>query len=490
VRRVIALAAAALCTVVLAAANPNRNDRPPTKTTSPVNSSLEIDADQNGLPDCWRRMQRGTNRGTFRLTDVARHGRHGGRIGITTFRSGSRALVVGFAAGCRLHVDAYHTYQMQVWYRGYGDLRLTADYLTLSGSWRHWLRGPRLSPATAGWIRASYATPPVPLDAIAVSFGLGLYSIGSVTTDDYSFAGLGEAPAASAPPPAAGYLTRIVPPGRTSQLPGDAACASRVHRSAWEPRPQNTLRNHALADPDAVHASFSARPRTGFDGYSPHWDSWLLPRVDGQFIGTTDEIIQWAACKWGVPDNLLRAEAYVESSWFQYEVYPTGRCVQLYGCGDWFGSERDAARRTYCDGVAALGGYDYQRNYGVAQCPKTFSIAGVMAWWNPQWGYQWPLNQAGMFPFTRDSTAMALDYFASQLRGCYEGWEWQLGSSYTARDLYGCIGVWYSGRWHDQAAQRYIAKIKDALQAQPWLSPQFAAKKLPCSIVNGCPIPG
>jgi hypothetical protein len=218
----------------------------------------------------------------------------------------------------------------------------------------------------------------------------------------------------------------------------------------------------------------------------PLWDSWLLPRVDGQFAGTTDEIIQWAACKWGLPDNFLRAEADVESTWYQYLTYPSGRCVDKYGCGDWFSSEPYSARKTYCDGLSLAGGYDYQRDFGDAICPKTFSIIGIMSWWNPSWGYNWAENQDGTFPFTRDSTAMALDFMASQMRGCYEGWQWELGSSYPAGDLWGCAGAWYSGSWHDSAANTYISHVQNDMSAKPWLAPGFATDKPPCSSTYGC----
>ena len=40
-------------------------------------------------------------------------------------------------------------------------------------------------------------------------------------------------------------------------------------------------------------------------------------RVTGGFTGTTDEIIQWAACKWGWSDNVVRAQAIRESEWHQ-----------------------------------------------------------------------------------------------------------------------------------------------------------------------------
>ena len=59
---------------------------------------------------------------------------------------------------------------------------------------------------------------------------------------------------------------------------GDAWCAARVqHRQ--EIRPMNRPFNRA-----------GAQLRTR---------AWPFRRVTGNFTGTTDEIIQWAACKWG-----------------------------------------------------------------------------------------------------------------------------------------------------------------------------------------------
>jgi len=291
------------------------------------------------------------------------------------------------------------------------------------------------------------------------------------------------------PPPAGGYFPTLVRPGNVTALPDGNTCARAVHYSSWEPRPDNYKRNHLLADAAAVHNSFSTRPRSGSGSYDLGWDSWLLPRVDGQFSGTTDEIIQWAACKWGLPDNYLRAEADTESTWFQYETYPSGRCVGQVGCGDWFRSEPYVARKTYCDGLATAGGHDYQSDYGDGYCPKTFSIVGIMSWWNPSWGFTWAGNQNGTLPFTRNSTAMALDYMASQIRGCYEGWQWELGSSYTSGDLWGCAGAWYSGGWHDSGANTYISHVQANESAEPWLTTSFATEKPPCDPSYGCPGP-
>jgi hypothetical protein len=63
----------------------------------------------------------------------------------------------------------------------------------------------------------------------------------------------------------------------------------------------------------------------------------VFGRVDGQFTGTTDEIIQWAAAKWGLPDNLIRAEAVVESYWYQDNRNSSGDPISGEGYGD-FGS--------------------------------------------------------------------------------------------------------------------------------------------------------
>ena len=39
----------------------------------------------------------------------------------------------------------------------------------------------------------------------------------------------------------------------------------------------------------------------------------LYGRVTGNFTGTTDEIIQWAACKWGIDEDIVRAQSVAES---------------------------------------------------------------------------------------------------------------------------------------------------------------------------------
>src|SRR5262249_47605141 len=101
----------------------------------------------------------------------------------------------------------------------------------------------------------------------------------------------------SARPPAGGYFSTL-PPG--SPFPSDAECAARVHHSTWEPRPENNTANHTAPTNPGALANFSQ--------WNGTWNTTYKPRIDGSFQGTTDEIIQWAACKWGWSDDVIRAE--------------------------------------------------------------------------------------------------------------------------------------------------------------------------------------
>jgi len=239
-----------------------------------------------------------------------------------------------------------------------------------------------------------------------------------------------------------------------------------------------------VPDVHDVHAAFAARPVARDGSNDRRWDSWLLRRVDGQFTGTTDEIFQWAACKWGLADNLLRAIAVRESTWYQYETYRSGRCVNTYGCGDLFAT-RSSASDVYCSTLAKYG-YDYQPDLGPGLCPQTFSIVGVKSWQAPSWGVM-SGNQNGTFPFNRNSTAFAVDYLGSQLRGCYEGWERWLTK--TRGDIWGCVGAWNSGDWHDGRGDGYVSRVQREITDHTWLESDWPSVRPRCSSTYGCPGP-
>ena len=168
-------------------------------------------------------------------------------------------------------------------------------------------------------------------------------------------------------------------------LPSGAECASRV-KSAAEVRPENNAANSNEG------SRSNANTRSDWSGFA---------RVDGDFSGTTDEIIQWAACKWGIDEDIARAQVIKESYWYQSA---NGDAGESWGLGQ----VRDTAHQS------------------------AFQYGSVNA---------------------RNSSAYNLDYTYASWRACYEGvYTWlntvERNGTYAAGDVWGCLGVWFSGRWY------------------------------------------
>ncbi|MGH7906212.1 MAG: hypothetical protein ACREP6_06260 [Candidatus Binataceae bacterium] len=95
-----------------------------------------------------------------------------------------------------------------------------------------------------------------------------------------------------------------------ASLPTDAQCAQWVMASPTsENRPDNEQANQSVPAKSQLQA-FWSQPTT--PAFAPPGD---FTRVDGNFKGTTDEIIRWAACKWGIDEDVARAEAVAETNW-------------------------------------------------------------------------------------------------------------------------------------------------------------------------------
>jgi autotransporter family porin len=303
-----------------------------------------------------------------------------------------------------------------------------------------------------GTASAGFAVPNVPAQAATVTVVVSRMSSSAsflvtapvVTEPVVTEPVVTEPVSSSAPPPAGGYRS-LTPVGTWSSLPSDAQAAAMVRRSSWEPRPQNAKANATVP---------SGLSLGQHGGVAPVWNDWLLPRVTGNFTGTTDEIVQWAAAKWGLPDEVLRAQMISESSWYQGLLDANGKPVANKGFGDYT-----------TDQSKCPPGY-------TAACPLSFGVLQI----------KYATYHPGTFPHSRDSTAFNIDYLAAIMRGCYEGWESWLASyggpngtasNYAAGDLYGCLGRWYSGGWHTPDAESYISSVKQNLTDKAWLRSGF-----------------
>jgi autotransporter family porin len=80
-------------------------------------------------------------------------------------------------------------------------------------------------------------------------------------------------------------------------------------------------------------------------GDAPQADQLIAPRINGGFTGTTGEILRWAACKWGIDQGIVFAQAAVESWWRQTTLgdWESSGCPPGHGPGST--ASRGCARR-------------------------------------------------------------------------------------------------------------------------------------------------
>ena len=193
----------------------------------------------------------------------------------------------------------------------------------------------------------------------------------------------------------------VTRPPRSAVL-SDGEAAARVTPSDHEPRPANHVPNRTVPSRREL-AAF--RRLAEAQGVGRH--------VTGRFAGTTDELIQWAAHKWGIDADLLRAQAMAESAWSQSKVGDRGR------------------------------------SFGLMQIKRTI--------WR------------GSYPLSRRSTAFNVDLSAAIVRQAYDGRaNWLRRHGYRGGDIWGSLGYYYSGGWYDAGARRYIATVRRHLAERTW----------------------
>ena len=224
------------------------------------------------------------------------------------------------------------------------------------------------------------------------------------------------------PPPTGRFTTSPV----GAALPSDADCASRVRRTATEIRPGNTSYNQTTGNA----TSSASGP--------------LFARVTGSFTGTTDEILQWGACKWGLDEDIVRAQTAKESWWQQTAV------------GDF---TTDASRCAPGHPIGADG--------AAGQCPESIGLLQI----------RYPYADAA-FPAAGTSSSYNVDYTLAAWRSCYEGqqtWlnQFERGRDYAAGDAWGCVGLWFAGRWYTQPANDYVAAVQSYLAQRIWETAGF-----------------
>ena len=154
-----------------------------------VSASLETtSASPSITPRCWMEGGYGANTTRWQHATDRHAGRWAERLTITSYHSGDAKLLPRFDLGeCSLPVRPGRSYTLGTWYQSTARVQYSVYYRTWSGRWAYWTSSPYFQ-ASQGWAQARWAAPPVPAGASGLSFGLALFSKGSLTTDSYSFA--------------------------------------------------------------------------------------------------------------------------------------------------------------------------------------------------------------------------------------------------------------------------------------------------------------
>ena len=166
---------------------------------------------------------------------------------------------------------------------------------------------------------------------------------------------------------------------------------------------------------------------------------------------STDELIQWSAHKWGIPENWLRAEYVQESYWSQF----------------WLGDEHPVPRSWY------------HRYPPQARVQNTADVYRSMGITQVQWEPNGSLGP-GSEPLRWESTAFNLDYQAAMVRFYYDNPDGARSAwgdpSYAPCQPWKSIGGWFRPYpWGNADQAGYIEKVKADLADRAWASSRFVA---------------
>jgi hypothetical protein len=84
---------------------------------------------------------------------------------------------------CAPTAVAGRTYTVSGWYKATVSPVLYAYYRNSAGAWVYWAQSAQ--PASATWTQGVWTTPALPSGATALSVGMGLNQVGSVTMDQF-----------------------------------------------------------------------------------------------------------------------------------------------------------------------------------------------------------------------------------------------------------------------------------------------------------------
>ncbi|MFD5419818.1 galactose oxidase-like domain-containing protein [Streptomyces sp. NPDC127069] len=146
------------------------------------------------MPSCWEKSGWGDNDFTFATVADAHSGTKAVQVSLTRRVSGDRKALVTENATCAPAVVPGKQYDLSAWYKSNTpDVAVTVFRHDTAAGWQYWtdLQNP---PVSAAWSRTQVRTPAVPPNTDKISWGLSVYGVGTLTTDDYALEEVGAVP--------------------------------------------------------------------------------------------------------------------------------------------------------------------------------------------------------------------------------------------------------------------------------------------------------
>ena len=289
----------------------------------------------------------------------------------------------------------------------------------------------------------------------------------------------------TATPTASGPHYSMLGPG--ASLPSELACAAQVDSSPTEenaPWNQDDGTGFNSNQPPSSIPSY-------FYQYAPGGSAMPssdFASVDGAYAGTTDDIFRVYACKWGIEEDYIRAQALIESHWHQDCAAAHGGtgCDEggdfnnPAGCTTGLPTTSITPNGTFC-GLQGFGGTTGSNQYA------SWSILNSKVY------YDWMT-----WPMLGQSTPFAVDFRFAEMRGCVNGDQYAYYHSQnatTASDYrnavtaanndpngaskvagwtnlqylaYGCIDTHFNGMWFNGIADSYLNEFLTTLNNASW----------------------
>ena len=224
----------------------------------------------------------------------------------------------------------------------------------------------------------------------------------------------------------------------------DAEAAAQVIPHA-EIRPSNAQANDYVPSDSELSAFYGATNNWG--QRTVEWNP-LYAYVTGRpglAHPSTDDLIQWAAHEWGIPEDWIRAQMVTES-WWRMSAMGDRTAVS----GSWYSMYPAQAR--------VPGTSDVYQSLGISQVK-----------WIPDGSVG-----AGTEPLRWKSTAFNLDYYGGTLRYYYDGLCDWCTSGYGAGQAWNSVGAWFNPYpWNNSGAQSYVHNVQTELANRTWASSGF-----------------